>query len=331
MAIKMTEWAINKQVSESFIIGDPEGINRVRRNYSESELVKYSERKKGSTDFKDAEVLIHLDSFALGDTICFSSFLIPFIEYHSPRKIYVTTFFPHLFDNNNPTGITFIPADSASFVEVDVHINVGYEKERVSHTIGGLFFAVRETMHLPQNINPQRPPLKERGLKRDPNKIVIAPESVKKIARWDYHGGWQKVVDFLNLNNFSVTNISHENYLELKDVNSSNGIDDIEVAINHIAESRIFIGLSSGLSWVAWAYGIPVVMISGFTKAHNEFPCYRVSSEFGCGGCYNIIPQIKNPCPIFYGTDRMHECHKLIYPAMVIEKTIQALKENHVE
>ncbi len=36
---------------------------------------------------------------------------------------------------------------------------------------------------------------KDRGLKRNPNKIVIAPESLKKIARWDYHNGWQKVVD----------------------------------------------------------------------------------------------------------------------------------------
>ena len=323
----MMEWIINGHVNESFLLGDPEGINRVRRSYTQDELVKYSERKKGTDNFRDLDVLIHLDSFALGDTICFSSFLIPFLEFHSPRKIYVTTFFPDIFESEY-MGISFVPADSSAFLEVDVHINVGYDKEKNSHTIGGLFFATKDTMRLPQNTRPQRPPLKRKEVERNPNKIVIAPESAKKIARWDYHNGWQRVIDFLNENNFSVTNISHENYLNLSGVESSNGIDDLEVAINHIVKSGLFIGLSSGLSWVAWAYGIPVVMISGFTKSHNEFPCYRVSSEFGCSGCYNIIPQIKNPCPIFYGTERMHECHKLIYPEMVIEKIVLALKEN---
>ena len=319
---------VNRPVNERSMLGDPEGINRVRRSYTENELLHYIERDKGSRNFKDKEILMHLDSFCVGDTICFSKFIGSFMEYHKPKKIFVTTFFPDFFVSDDPR-VEFIPSASpGASLEIDIHINVGYDKEKNSHTIGGLFFATKDTMRLPQNTRPQRPPLKRKEVERNPNKIVIAPESAKKIARWDYHNGWQRVIDFLNENNFSVTNISHENYLNLSGVESSNGIDDLEVAINHIVESGLFIGLSSGLSWVAWAYGIPVVMISGFTKSHNEFSCYRVSSEFGCSGCYNIIPQIKNPCPIFYGTERMHECHKLIYPEMVIEKIVLALKEN---
>ena len=38
------------------------------------------------------------------------------------------------------------------------------------------------------------------------------------------------------------------------------------------AQAReFFVGLSSGLSWLAWAAGIPVVMISGFTHPTTEF------------------------------------------------------------
>lgn len=49
-----------------------------------------------------------------------------------------------------------------------------------------------------------------------------------------------------------------------------------------------FVGLSSGLSWLAWALGRPVVMISGFTHPHNEFETpYRVINFHACNSCRN--------------------------------------------
>ncbi len=49
-------------------------------------------------------------------------------------------------------------------------------------------------------------------------------------------------------------------------------------------------GLSSGLSWLAWAAGIPVVMISGFTHPTNEFATpYRVINYHACNGCWNDV------------------------------------------
>ena len=38
-----------------------------------------------------------------------------------------------------------------------------------------------------------------------------------------------------------------------------------------LKHADFFIGLSSGLSWLAWAAGTPVVIISGFTHPLNEF------------------------------------------------------------
>jgi autotransporter strand-loop-strand O-heptosyltransferase len=108
---------------------------------------------------------------------------------------------------------------------------------------------------------------------------------------------------------------------------SHSGDEDVMGALGHIGESAAFIGLSSGLSWLAWAYGVPVVMISGFTKHYNEFPCHRVSNERVCNGCFNVFKGITTPCPLFMGTDRQNECHNSITPDMVMEKAKIALSD----
>jgi autotransporter strand-loop-strand O-heptosyltransferase len=301
-------------------------IRNKRRKYSKEELVSYLEREPGSRDFCDKEVLIHLDSFCIGDTICFSSFLRPFFECYKPKKILVTTFFKDLFDDIGE-DIVFIAADSYANVQVDTQITVGYKREDYMHTINGLFYAAKDTFLLPQETLPGRPPVKYKERTVEKNKVTIAPESLKIIARWDVTNGWQDVVDYLRKESIDVYNVSYEDLVNLNEVINYNGFDDINVAIDHIVSSRFFIGLSSGLAWLAWAYEVPVVMIAGFTKEQNEFDCYRVNSKIGCSGCFNIFTEVKSSCPIFYGTPRENECHRLITPLMVIEKVKEALKD----
>ena len=55
-----------------------------------------------------------------------------------------------------------------------------------------------------------------------------------------------------------------------------------------LRHAEFFVGLSSGLSWLAWAAGTPVVMISGFTHPTNEFATpYRVINYHACNSCWN--------------------------------------------
>jgi ADP-heptose:LPS heptosyltransferase len=42
-----------------------------------------------------------------------------------------------------------------------------------------------------------------------------------------------------------------------------------------ISNSEFFIGLSSGLSWLAWTLNKEVIMISNFTEENHEFKCHR--------------------------------------------------------
>jgi len=185
-------------------------------------------------------------------------------------------------------------------------------------------------MWLPQETKPGKCPVIQYKRNVIKNKITIAPESLKKIAQWDYSGsfGWQCLVNKIVNSGFIVSNVSYENTMSLQNVTGFHGHDDIRIVLNEILESQLFVGLSSGLAWLAWAYGVPVVMISGFTKEHNEFDCYRVTNKFSCNGCFNIFQNIQSTCPLFLGTERENECHKSITPQMVIDKINEVLKFN---
>jgi autotransporter strand-loop-strand O-heptosyltransferase len=95
--------------------------------------------------------------------------------------------------------------------------------------------------------------------------------------------------------------------------------------INDLYFCEFFIGLGSGLSWLAWAYDVPVVMISNFNKVQNEFDCYIVWTPYVFHGCFNTYNNFSGNCPLFEGTNRERECHKAITPEMVIDKVNRAL------
>lgn len=85
--------------------------------------------------------------------------------------------------------------------------------------------------------------------------------------------------------------------------------------------AEFFIGLSSGLAWLADAVNCPVVMISGFTHDWHEFYTpYRVANRLVCNGCYSDIRvrAFDNFCPYQKGTTRELECQKKISPRQVI-------------
>ena len=97
--------------------------------------------------------------------------------------------------------------------------------------------------------------------------------------------------------------------------------------MNVIHHSKFVVGLSSGLSWLSWALGKHVVMISNFTESDHEFTinCTRITNNKVCNGCWNN-PMFKFDkgdwywCPEHKGTDRQFECHKSITPEMVINQ-----------
>lgn len=98
--------------------------------------------------------------------------------------------------------------------------------------------------------------------------------------------------------------------------------------IEILTESDVFIGVGNGLSWLAWACGTPVVLISGFSEAFTEMKdCIRISAPSNvCRGCFNKYTLNKEDwhwCPVHKGTDRQYECSKTINSEVVIQKLME--------
>jgi autotransporter strand-loop-strand O-heptosyltransferase len=107
---------------------------------------------------------------------------------------------------------------------------------------------------------------------------------------------------------------------------------DLKETINLIEHSEFFIGLSSGLSWLAHALGKPVAMISNFTEDWHEFDILtkdykRIVNKSVCHGCWNRVGieyefDVNDWywCPRHRGTSRQFECHTSITPEYVFNE-----------
>lgn len=92
----------------------------------------------------------------------------------------------------------------------------------------------------------------------------------------------------------------------------------LQERVDLLRHASFFIGLPSGLSWLAWACHIPVVLISGFSLPDSEFYTpWRVFNSHGCNGCWDdtrldFDHQDFFWCPRHKGTPRQYECTQLI-------------------
>ena len=166
--------------------------------------------------------------------------------------------------------------------------------------------------------------------------VCIAVQASTQCKHWTNPHGWREVIAFLKTRGFRVICIDQ------KPVNGQgivwnaipHGVEDetgdrpLTERARWLRHCSAFVGLSSGLSWLAWAAGCPVVMVSGFTHPNNEFETpYRVINWHTCNSCWNDIRHRFDHkdflyCPRHKGTDRQFECTRLITG----EQVINALK-----
>ena len=88
--------------------------------------------------------------------------------------------------------------------------------------------------------------------------------------------------------------------------------------------AKAFIGIGSGLSWLAWTLKTPVVLISGFSEDYTEFmDCERVSPpKYKCSGCFNKTRLDAGDwewCPEHKNTNKQFECTTSITSEVVID------------
>jgi len=161
--------------------------------------------------------------------------------------------------------------------------------------------------------------------------VCIAVQSTTQAKYWNNPYGWREIVRFLSEAGYRVVCIdqkpTHGSGLIWNHI--PNGTQDetgdrpLQERARWLKHAAFFVGLSSGLSWLAWAMGTPVVMISGFTHPTNEFYTpYRVINYHACNSCWNDVRHRFDHkdflyCPRHKDTSRQFECTRLITPDQV--------------
>lgn len=342
-------WHIRLSDADSGIIGFDGDLSETRLISAEKyyirwqvEIFFYGEKLfEHIIDLTGQKVLIFMDGGALGDTIALLPYILPFGQqykadvclcppsgfeeicnlYYSevplvkglPEECYasyclaVFAFPPFLI----PEDSRLLPVNYAA----RAILGLNYDAELVRYT-----------------------PTKARVIQEKYVCIAVQASGLKK--RWLYPEGWNYVVGELKRLGYRVFCIDGESYYE--EDGYSIGIPDgaenytgrlpLMERINLLSYADFFIGLPSGLSWLANACGIPVVIISGFNLPIAEFDTpYRVRNKMVCHGCYSDIRvQWKHKCPKHYGTERNLECTRMIHPDMVMEAVYRLMEDNNL-
>lgn len=309
---------------------------KLNRQYYTKWMVKVWENDKliysNTLNLENKRVYISFASSSLGDTLAWFPYVEEFGKKHNCELI-VSTFHNNLFKDQYE-NITFVqPGSTVQNIYAQYNIGLFYkdfEFDSSKHPSNPIKLPLMQyasdILGLEfKEIKPKLPSFGEKKYKR----VCIAIHSTAQAKYWNNPTGWQEVVDYLIKQGYEVRLLSKEengymgNFEPKGMVKQPSG--SLESLIKVIQESEFFIGISSGLSWLAWASGIPVVLISGFTDDYLEPKqnVIRIINKNVCNSCWHnhkFDPGDWNWCPIHKNTNRQFECSKSITGKMVIEK-----------
>ena len=288
-------------------------------------------------NLENKKVLIQLDSKSIGDTLAWFPYVEEFRKKHN-CEIYCVTFWNSWFVKEYK-DITFLEPGFKDKIDIYARYVIGWYQpvepnrnpidyktiplQKTATDILGLEYKeTRPKITIPEGVRP----IKEKY-------VCLAQFSTASTKHWHYpykdsNKGWQILVDWLNIQGYKVMVISKQK-TSLKNIIDRTGDFPIEHRINEIKWSEFFIGIGSGLSWLAWAVGKKVVMISGFSNPICEFQTNNINvHNFNvCNGCFNKYMFDRgdwNWCPEHKDTDRQFECSTNITPKMVIDRIVNS-------
>lgn len=288
-------------------------------------------------NLENARVYIPIVSNSLGDTLAWFPYLKEFANKHK-CKVITSTNFNFLFKETYP-DIEFVERNTR-VENINAHYNISwYYRNNI----------INEHFHKndPRTQAMQKTATDILGLEykeiKPILKLPIVPKediiglgihSTLQAKYWNNPNGWSEVSEFIKSINYKPLIFSKE-----KDGHNGNfypkGVEQLserslQEVIYELCKCKAFIGIGSGLSWLAWACNIPLILISGFSEYYTEMEdCIRIEGDtFKCKGCFNrykLAAHDWNWCPDHKGTDRQFECTKSISSDKVIEKIKQII------
>ena len=276
-------------------------------------------------NYENKRVYISFDSKSLGDSVAWIPYALEFQKKHNCQVV-VSTFWNNLFQSVYPE-LEFVQPGT---VVGNIHgmYKLGWFENPLMNPTEPKTIPLQQTASdiLGLDFEEIKPNIKYE-IKQRPYQekyVTIATNSTAGCKFWTREG-WQELINYLTNKGYRVVNVSKENN---PFENQTRILDtSIENTMNVIHHSEFFIGLSSGLSWLAWGIGKHVVMISNFTTPDHEFQsnCTRIVNLDVCNGCWNKLEYKFDKgdwdwCPVHKSTPRHFECHKSITPEMVINQ-----------
>ena len=296
------------------------------------------------------KVLVFIESFSIGDTVAAIPYINKFQEVNLTDDIsvsindwlipYFSTVYPNLKFIGKNTGYVF---------DKIIDLKYNYNKSIQQGYAEQLGFI--NTPYIRPNI---LIPNMERPIK---NKyITIGVHSTSQLKYWNHPKGkkvqpespyWNELCGMLRKEGYTPVVVEQNELFGTNNLknglpnkaNKKFGQSFLE-SINLIYHSEFYIGLSSGMSWVAHAMGKPVAMIANFTEDWNEFdlstPDYiRITNKNVCHGCWNLIDKEFEFdsygdwywCPKHQNTNKQFECHTSITPEHVFNEIKKWIKK----
>jgi len=314
---------------EKLIYNNTIGVNswiRLDREYYTAwkTIIKTEDGKVVYTkefNLENERVYIAFDSSSLGDTIAWIPYVEEFRKKHKCKMI-VSTYKNFLFENEYPELEFIKPGEVAPNLYAMYKIGWFYNTNKEPELPNTIPLQKTATNILGLSYVEIKPKIYKSGNKAHYKLVTIATNSTAGCKYWTREG-WQDVINYLHKEGYIIKNVS----LEDNPFDNCEPLQNksLESTIEWITQSEFFIGLSSGLSWLAWALDKEVIMISNFTEESHEFKCYRVKDLSVCNSCWNKTEHTFdkgdwNWCPEHKNTPRHFECHRSIKSVQVIEK-----------
>jgi autotransporter strand-loop-strand O-heptosyltransferase len=148
--------------------------------------------------------------------------------------------------------------------------------------------------------------------------MCYSERASSQMKEWNNPEELKKVIKYIQSLGIKVVNIDVKPYCKnIEGVIYLNGTNySLQDRVNIMSNSLFYMGMASGLSWLAWACHKPAVIISGFSLPIAEYDNpYRVFNTDACFGCWNYTTNYA--CTSF-------SCNKAITHKQVI-KTINKL------
>ncbi|EFJ2222345.1 autotransporter strand-loop-strand O-heptosyltransferase, partial [Escherichia coli] len=278
-------------------------------------------------ELKDKPVLISFPTGTLGDIIAWFHYAEKFrIKHQCKLECSVSEEFITLLSDNYP-DIKFTSAQDKyegkpyATYRIGLFFNGDTDNQPVDFRLVGFHRNAGYILGVSPQEDPPRLNLSAERKIQEPY-VCIAVQSTAQAKHWNNGLGWAEVVRYLKELGYRVLCIDRNAHAGNGFVwnhipwgaEDFTGALPLQERVDLLRHASFFVGLASGLSWLAWACRIPVVLISGFSRPDSEFYTpWRVFNSHGCNGCwdntnYNFDHTDFLWCPVHKGTDRQFEC-----------------------